>query len=272
MPLALDEAISNYTVTREKRASAYNMPATHYHDHYEIYFLTRGKVRYFIEDEVYDVEQGDIVLIPPRVIHKTATRENRGAERLLIAFTSKFLMRTPSDRLFECFKARIFKNAPVEHIMLKAEQEFKNNDYYSEEMIAGCIRELLVCCTRMYEKSKETSHMHESTFVQEAVRYISEFYADEITLSKLAEMFAVSESHFSRSFKAFTGLCLSEYINLVRIKNAETILRTEKLSVTEAAARCGFNSSSYFTAVFRKTLGITPKKLCMKTKTLRKGG
>lgn len=266
MPLALDEAIENYTVTREKRASAYNMPATHYHDHYEIYFLTRGKVRYFIEDEVYDVEQGDMVLIPPRVIHKTATRENRGAERLLIAFNSKFLMKPASDRIFDCFKARIFKNAPVEDIMLKAEQEFKNGDYYSEEMLASYIREILVCCSRIYEKEIETQSKKEMSFVQGAVRHIEEFYAEEITLPKLAEMFAVSESHFSRSFKTFTGLCLNEYINLVRIKNAETILRTTDVTVTEAAAMCGFNSSSYFTAVFRKTLGITPKKLCMRRK------
>lgn len=259
--LAVSEAIDNFTVTREKRASAYNMPEAHYHDHYEIYFLLSGKVRYFIDDKVFDLSEGDIVLIPPHIIHKTATLESRGAERILIAFTANFIMRRPAEKIFACFGARCFRKPGIEELVLSAEYESALSDPYSEELIAGYIREILIKLTRIYDKDLKPEGMSVNPFVEEAVHYISDNFSGDITLSALAEKAAMSASHFSRMFKAYTGFGVSEYITLVRIKNAEILLLTGDITVTEAAARCGFNSSSYFTSVFRKVRGFTPKKL-----------
>lgn len=266
MALAVNEAIEKYTVTREKRAASFNMIESHYHNHYEIYFLTRGSVRYFIGDKVYDLRAGDIALIPPHVIHKTATLEERGSERLLIAFTPEFILKRPDDRILECFRLGCFKNPPVSDIIYNAENEFKLSDEYSEELISGYIREILTKLTRLYEKDYKVKRRSINPTVENAVHYIDDNYGADISLSSVARQFAVSESHFSRQFKLYTGFGLNEYITLVRIKNAERLLLTSHISVTETAARCGFNSSSYFTAVFRKIRGITPKALQTKSR------
>ena len=258
MRLAVEEAIQNFDVTREKRAGAFNMPDTHYHDHYEIYFLSKGSVRYFIDDRVFDLEEGDVVLIPPHIIHKTATLMNKGSERIVIAFTNKFIMYPQNDRLFSCFNVTYFKKPPVRELVEKAESEYLKNDRYSEELIAGYIREILVKLKRLTDESHAEKQSIKNSIIQSAVHYVAQFYAQELSLSMLARNFAMSESHFSRQFKMFTGFGVNEYISLVRVKNAEKLLATTNLPVTQIAQSCGFNSSSYFAAVFKKVRGMSP--------------
>ena len=258
MRLALEEVIQNYDVTREKRASAYNMPDSHYHDHYEIYFLAKGSVRYFIEDRVFDLQEGDVILIKPHVIHRTATLMNKGSERIVIAFTNEFILYPRNDRVFSCFDTIYFKNPPVRDLIENAEREFIRKDRYSEELIAGYIREIIVKLKRLTDEK----HIEECSFgnsvIQGAVHYISENFSQELSLGTMAKNFALSESHFSRQFKMYTGFGVNEYIATVRVKNAEKLLATTKLPITEIAQNCGFNSSSYFAAVFKKVRGISP--------------
>lgn len=258
MRLALEEIIQNYNVTREKRASAYNMPDTHYHDHYEIYFLAKGSVRYFIEDRVFDLEEGDVVLIPPHVIHKTATLKNKSSERIVIAFTNEFIAYPSNDRLFSCFDEFYFKAPPIRPLVENAEFEFNIKDRYSEELIAGHIREILVKLKRLTSDFSSKESSKKESIIQNAIRYIGENYSQELTLGMIAENFALSESHFSRQFKIYTGFGVNEYISTVRVKNAEKLLATTKLPITRIAQNCGFNSSSYFASVFKKVRGISP--------------
>ena len=258
MRLAVEEIIQNYDITREKRASAYNMPDSHFHDHYEIYFLTKGSVRYFIEDRVFDLDAGDVVLIPPHAIHKTATLKNKGSERIVIAFKNEFIVYPQNDRLFSCFEIMYFKAPPIRELVEKSEKDFNYKDRYSEDLIAGYIREILIKLKRLTDITNPKEYSEKESVMQNAVRFISENYNQDLSLSMIAENFAVSESHFSRQFKAFTGFGVNEYISTVRVKNAEKMLVTTRMPITDIAQRCGFNSSSYFASVFKKVRGISP--------------
>lgn len=79
-------------------------------------------------------------------------------------------------------------------------------------------------------------------------------------MEALAKRFSVSKSHLSRQFKNSTGFGLNEYITIVRIKNAERLILTTDLAITDIATKCGFNDSNYFSSVFKKLKGIPPLK------------
>ena len=102
----------------------------------------------------------------------------------------------------------------------------------------------------------------QSGYIQTAIDYIQENLSAEISLQDMSNRFSVSCEHFSRRFKKETGFGFCEYVNLLRMKKAETLLKQmENMSVAEVASECGFADSNYFSAKFKKMYNISPKAL-----------
>lgn len=251
--------LQDYYIEREVKPLPVTMPVSHYHSYYEIYYLTKGNVRYFIDNTIYDLSAGDIVLIPPNIIHKTSVIDEGASERLLIWFTPEFLEKDRNDHVFDCFKKHHIKNVTkLNDILSSVETEHKTNDKFSKELIKTQIITLLIQLSRM--SADKSNEVKTPSFIQKISNYIGENFANEITLDNLCEEFSISKSHLSRLFKNSTGFGINEYITIVRIKNAERLILSTELPVTEIATRCGFNDSNYFSSVFKKIKGISPLK------------
>src|SRR5690349_2641501 len=69
-----------------RREHTYSMPANHFHDHYEIYYLLSGKRYYFIQDRSYFMQEGDLVFIDKNKLHKTLDANALPHERILLSF------------------------------------------------------------------------------------------------------------------------------------------------------------------------------------------
>lgn len=83
-------------------------------------------------------------------------------------------------------------------------------------------------------------------------------YGESITLNELAELAGLSEGHFCRLFKRFTGATPIQYMNRRRIaKSCEYLSRTNK-KIADIATLCGYNNISYFNRVFLSFMGGTP--------------
>lgn len=91
-----------------------------------------------------------------------------------------------------------------------------------------------------------------------AVRFIHENYAQKISLSTLARVCNLSPSSCSRIFKKEHNVNISAFILIVRIKEAQELLKLKKYSISEAAYKVGFNDLSYFSKMFRRYLGHSP--------------
>lgn len=89
--------------------------------------------------------------------------------------------------------------------------------------------------------------------------FITNEYKTVITLDQLSEIMQVSNEHFCRIFKEYTGMRPFEYINNVRIKKAkENITVNPDIPLNEIAVQNGFQSEAYFSQVFKKIEGISP--------------
>lgn len=96
--------------------------------------------------------------------------------------------------------------------------------------------------------------------VYKAVEYIKDNYRRKITLDEIAANTYVNKAYLSTLFKKETGSTISQYINEVRVEKSKLLLLEENLRIVEIASICGFEGQSYFTKVFRKIVGMTPKK------------
>lgn len=97
------------------------------------------------------------------------------------------------------------------------------------------------------------------TTMLDSIRYIEEHYTDpDLSVDKIATIFHISNSYFSRMFHEICNLSFPEYVNELRLNYSAQLLQTTNLNVKEIAARSGFSGVSYFGAQFKKKYGVSP--------------
>ncbi len=96
--------------------------------------------------------------------------------------------------------------------------------------------------------------------IKDVQDYIDSHIADKLTLSEVAEQFGLSASYFSVLFKQQTGVGFSDYVTTQRIEKAKQLLLSGDVKIYEAAEALGFESAFYFSKVFKKKEGCSPKE------------
>ena len=99
-----------------------------------------------------------------------------------------------------------------------------------------------------------------SEVISNARRYIHENFSRKISIDEIARHCCMSQYHFSRIFKEFTDLPPHRYLQDLRLKHAETLLKAGQLPVAEVGLRSGFNSLAYFSTAFSKKYKVPPTK------------
>ncbi len=94
----------------------------------------------------------------------------------------------------------------------------------------------------------------------EAVRFMNEQFAQDITLEQLAEIAGVSVQHFCRCFKERMGMRPVEYLARRRIAQSKHLLLNTDKSIEEIAQEVGYHGATYFGMVFRRYEGMTPSE------------
>lgn len=128
--------------------------------------------------------------------------------------------------------------------------------------IMGICYSLMSYLVRNYtERRDETHHTEKRAHkISEIIGYVSAHYAEHLTTARLAEHFFLSEYYFCRFFKESTGLTPTDYINKYRVACAASLIKSTDLPITEIALRVGFVDSNYFTKIFKKYKGKTPRE------------
>lgn len=99
-----------------------------------------------------------------------------------------------------------------------------------------------------------------SPLTQRAVTFIDTDLAADLSLRTISQALNISSSYLSTSFKKETGQTITDYINRRRISHAKHLLRSTALQVQTVAQQCGIIDVHYFSKVFKKIVGITPKQ------------
>jgi len=99
------------------------------------------------------------------------------------------------------------------------------------------------------------------------VDYVDQHYSDpEISLSRIAGIFSYSEKYLSSLFKRETGFTLTEYVNKQRVNHAIFLLNSTEMQIQTIAQYCGIPDVNYFTKIFKKMVGKTPKEYRIDTR------
>ena len=100
-----------------------------------------------------------------------------------------------------------------------------------------------------------------SVSMEEAVAYILNHYTEELSLKKVADAVYLNSDYLSRLFKKEMGINFSEYIQKLRLKQAELLIKNTTIRISEIAIQVGFSSFSHFSTAFSKVYGYAPSKI-----------
>ena len=242
----------------ERAVGKTTMPYMHDHHACELYYLCRGEREYFIGDQFYKISEGDLVLIPHQLLHRTA---GKGATRFLLYFSEDFLRRFLSREMLG--------ELPLDRPMVfRADENFRQDieseltamlAEYTDGKISLAVSRL--CRLLLIIKSAPnayTASPFSDRRIGQIVRYVNEHYGEINDIEQIAERFFISKYHLCRTFNKNFGLPLVSYLNTIKIRAAVELMQNEKLNLTEIATRSGFNSSSYFCKVFKAEKGVSP--------------
>ena len=237
----------------------------HYHIKGELLLLVDGECNFFVDDKIYNLTSGNIIYIPPLVLHKANYPSHKPGSRFII-FCDPTLFPKSVQKLLPALNYYVGsipeELGNAEELFRKIYYEHKHPDELSDDMIKSHLAALGVMLLRASKRAPNTQLKSKTDFIEVAISYIKCNYSSHITLDDVAKYAKVSGMYLSRSFKKETGFGFNEYLTLYRLKQAEfMIIEYPDKSIIEIAYDCGFNDSNYFTARFKKVYGFPPSQL-----------
>lgn len=251
-------------IERVARTGHFSMAREHFHDHYELYYLISGERHYFIQDKTYPVRQGELVLVDKHLLHKTISAGTPAHERLLLNFDDAFLREPALAAVFRSGR-KVIRFQPrdqsaVGHLLRQMEEEYAGRGMHRRILLQALLDQVLILCARaaaaMPSAESPASPIHPK--VTEMIRLLNARFAEPITLSAAAARAGLSVSYASRMFKRGTGFSFVEYLNHIRVREAQRLLRETDLKVIRIAEETGFQNVAHFGRVFKEISGRTP--------------
>ena len=248
--------MADYSNTQEyfirTDASSATMTSMHYHASYEIYFLEAGNREYFVEDKYFSVSAGSFVLIPKMKFHRTGGTYGL---RTLVGFTDEFLKKTYSDNaineMLKCFNNTLIIPDESKHkrfnSLLKHLATTESETEFS--LYLGVLMSELSLC------KGETSYDEP---ISRIISYINANYSEIHSIEQIAEYLYISKYHLCHTFKKAMGITVIDYLNSIKIKSACNLITSTDKGFLEISQLCGFNSSAYFSKVFKDITGVSP--------------
>ncbi len=243
-----------------------SMGYLHIHNYYEFYYLLEGERKYFIDSAIYNLEAGDLVIVPPETLHRSIGDDAGYYSRVLInipcdMFEEEFVKEFSVNEGEYVIKIPGKRRKFFEAMLEKMEYEHGRNDEHSNFLIKNYANEFLIFLIRIKKREDFSFADKEADrVIGEAARFICENFEKPLTLEVVAKRVRMSKTYFCKMFREKTGFGFTDYISGVRITEAAKMLTDTDMDITEIATKCGYNDSSYFATVFKRIKGVTPVK------------
>jgi len=244
-----------------------------YHEQLEIIYFLEGVTALVVKDKTYMCGVGDIAVINPYELH--TLYRSAGNPRYHCVMIDSLIYRAENDITNEKYVEPLDSRSVVFHNLIsddeiaaclkKIVREMEEKQPAYELAVKAQVFSILTALNRRFvckELSRKEDERMKKQFsvIEKSIDYIRAHIGEDISLAAIADSLSLSEYHFSRTFKKFTGLTVFEYIEKLRMEKAKSLLKGTDDSVSVISDKCGYNDPSYFSKIFKNTVGKTPKQ------------
>ena len=228
----------------------------HTHAECEIYFHLGGDVSFMVEDKIYPIQYGNVILTRQNEYHHCIYHRTTKHTHFCVQFSAD-----SSDRLLEMF---FLREKGEGNLLLLSQMQIVELTEICESFLRGqmstvekyCAYLKMLCILERAERPGEEKAEGQGE-VTTVLQSIQKSFTQKITVADLAAEVHMSVSTLERWFIQHLNMTPSQYIRKLRLENVARML-AENSSVTDAAAKSGFTDVSAMIVQFKRHYGMTP--------------
>lgn len=242
----------------------------HINKYCEIYIFIDGEANYIVEDLIFSLKRGDIVVITPYEVHKALLQREGPYERfyfLIPIDAFGYMNLDPMNNIFEKIKTHkniisLTDEKRQDIIGILYEMVSLLRDKSANDLLVYSLFLKFIDIINKNLNSSNDSYVVKNLqqfpkILRDILQYIDKNLTDIKTAAEIADHFHISAPYLSSLFKSYTNIGIKNYIQLKKIGYAKILLDSGR-NVTETCYESGFCSCSYFIKTFKKYNGITP--------------
>jgi AraC-like DNA-binding protein len=246
----------------------------HYNSEYELTLTLNSRGQRFIGDSVAPYDDGDLVLIGPRIPHTWCSRESAGAgsthQALVLWFSEAFVQNLIRSHI-ELRPIQVLLGSSTRALEFSEGVKSKAKSMIcamlsqtAADRLPALLQLLLLLSRDKQAKPITSAAIPASTIVAEerigrVLSHLHERYRDQNSVEALASISALSQSSLHRLFKLQTGMTMSDYVSQLRIGNACALLINTDKPISLIADSVGYRNLANFNRQFKALKGKTPR-------------
>lgn len=225
---------------------------------HQLLYTKEGEGNLEVDGVCYPQRPGSLFYLAPGISHEYYPLVEDEWTTCWVVFRGNYLTELMEGLGFRRFAyAQDILNEEIEKIfgrMLSTAKDPLNGD----ERCSLLVYEYIMAVRRAFQSKEKEGGQGVGSILENALIYMDEHYAEDISLEKLADIGGVTKQHFCRVFREKMQMRPMEYLARKRISVARGMLLSTKKSVSEIGRAVGYDSLTYFGMVFKKYEGISP--------------
>lgn len=251
----------------------------HYHGYIELLYCLSGTFSVWLNNKYYGFHTGDLLVVNSNEVHAVQSVSEGINSYIVLRFEPEILYDS-TQNIFEvkyvlpfmlnnAMPQKVFTyneiySTDIPRLMHDSLDEYLNGEYGFELAIRSNICRIFVWILRHWKRigiqlpASASSDSEHIKGLQKVLDYMSLNYSESISAYHMAELMNLSYSYFSRIFKRLMNKSFNEYLNYIRVTEAEKLLIASSMNITHIAYEVGFASSSYFIKIFSRYKSVSP--------------
>jgi len=244
------------------RNETWYVPA-HYHNHFEICYISQGQGWFTAGDKFYPVEEGALFLTKPGDIHQGAASGDRPYTLCYLGFTLAHMRHLEAE--FYSLTAHTIdasRNPAAGQLFNAMLSEIQSDDDWNDYMVESMMSQFLITILRQYKQhdANDGSALSLKPEIRKVMNLIHQHAVMRLNVDELAQAVYWSRTHLDRQFKRALGVSLGEYIRKICCDRAKYWLRETAEPITEIAEKLHFHSIHQFSMFFKRYTGMSPRQ------------
>ncbi len=257
----------------------------HSHEAIEIMYVISGDCYVELEYDMIPLKRGQFIMIDSYIQHRLIIEDDKPCRMLNIEFVLKNkcgMFPSIKELAEENENLQILLNDNQPFIVLKDMEgldqtlkslvlELSEKDQENSVLIIQTLMsQLFLKIARIVVQSKERNSLPTDIYIKEVINHIHHNYDVDLKVKDLASIVYLHSSYLHRIFKESMNCTIMEYLTEVRMDKAKMLLAKTNIPITEISDYVGINSRQYFSFLFKRMIGQTPRDYRKSTQKIEK--